>query len=178
MSDITDLVPAGELTDKELRFIDEYLIDCNGTRAASAAGYEGTNIRIVASRLLQKLTISRILAERRKQLSDERHITVGIIIDNLMETYSRAMQQEAVLEWDSEKKEMAPSGEWQFDGKTATRSMELVAKMLGYIDSKTKPGEGSVNGFTLNIITRAAQLEMKQAGLTLDGVSTTVKQNA
>jgi phage terminase small subunit len=168
MPDITDMVTAGELTDKELRFIDEYLIDCNGSRAATAAGYEGPHIRSHASKLLQNPTISRVLALKRKQLSDERHITAGVIIDNLMETYSRAMQQEPVLEFDPEEKAMVPSGEWQFDGKTATRSMELVAKMLGYIDSKTKPGEGTGNGFTLNIITRAAQLEMKQAGITID----------
>lgn len=168
MPDITDLVPAGELTDKQLRFAQEYLIDCNGARAAKAAGYSEDRARQTARELLQNVTVARVIAEQRKKLSDETHVTPGVIINNLLENYSRALQQEPVLEFDPKEKAMVPSGEWKYDGQTANRAMELIAKMLGYIDNKAVSPEGTGSGFTLNIITRAAQLEMKQAGMTID----------
>lgn len=167
MPDITDLVPGGVLSDKQLRFAQEYLIDCNGFAAAVRAGYSEENAKYQARQNLQNPTISHVIAEQRKKLSDERHISASVIIDNLMETYSRAMQAEPVLEFDPEEKCMVPSGEWQFDGKTATRCMELIAKMLGYIDNKTKPGEENT-GFSLTIVTQAVQLQLEKNGLTID----------
>lgn len=176
MANITDLVPGGELTEKQLRFMQEYLIDCNGAAAAIRAGYSEQSARFAARDCLQNPTISRALKAKREQLADETHITAGTIINNLMETYSRAMQQEPVLEFDPEEKRMMPSGEWQFDGKTATRCMELIAKMLGFIDTKTT-GDGGVSGLNIMFISHLTQLEAKKQGITIDQLKKQVSQN-
>lgn len=43
---------AGELTPKQKRFADEYLVDCNGSKAAIRAGYSQKSSAVSASRLL------------------------------------------------------------------------------------------------------------------------------
>lgn len=43
---------AGELTPKRKRFADEYLIDCNGSKAAVRAGYSEKSSASTASKLL------------------------------------------------------------------------------------------------------------------------------
>ena len=176
MANIADLVPAGELTEKQLRFMQEYLIDCNGSAAAIRAGYSEDRARQTARELLQNATISRALKAKREQLADETHITAGTIINNLMETYSRAMQQEPVLEFDPEEKRMMPRGEWQFDGKTATRCMELIAKMLGFIDTKTT-GDGGVSGLNIMFISHLTQIEARKQGITIDQLKKQVSQS-
>lgn len=54
----------GELTEKELRFIDEWLVDPNGTQAAIRAGYSPDSARQIAAENLTKPHIVRVIAER------------------------------------------------------------------------------------------------------------------
>lgn len=56
------------LTAKEQRFVDEYLIDGNGTRAAIAAGYSPNTALSIASENLRKPDIARAVAERQLAL--------------------------------------------------------------------------------------------------------------
>lgn len=51
------------LTPRQRRFVVEYLIDLNGTRAAIRAGYKPDNAAAVASRLLAKRLIRRAVRE-------------------------------------------------------------------------------------------------------------------
>jgi phage terminase small subunit len=52
------------LTDKRQRFIDEYLIDCNATKAARRAGYAYKNARQEGSRLLSIVDIRKEIDAR------------------------------------------------------------------------------------------------------------------
>ena len=63
------------MNDKHRRFVDEYLIDQNGTRAAIAAGYSEKSARSQASRLLTNADIQGIIQERQLQISTELKIT-------------------------------------------------------------------------------------------------------
>jgi phage terminase small subunit len=60
-----------ELTQKQKRFIEEYLIDLNGTQAAIRAGYSPDTANEIASQNLAKLNIkgeiNKALAERSKR---------------------------------------------------------------------------------------------------------------
>lgn len=169
MSDITALVPAGVLTDKQLRFAQEYLLDCNATAAATRAGYSEHSAKFSGRDCLQNPTISRLIEEERKKLSDKTHISQGDVLFHLREVAARCMVGEKVMEFDPVEKMMVHNGEWQFDSKGAVAAWALIAKMLGFIDKKEDAKGG---GFTLNIITQAAQLEMTQAnGITLENDS-------
>ena len=46
------------MTAKQARFVDEYLVDANGTQAAIRAGYGAAGARVAAHRLLTNVAIS------------------------------------------------------------------------------------------------------------------------
>lgn len=60
-----------ERSAKELRFIEEYLIDFNGTQAAIRAGYSKKTARQIASRLLSKANVQADIAAGQKELREK-----------------------------------------------------------------------------------------------------------
>jgi phage terminase small subunit len=55
------------LTPKQRQFVDEYLLDLNGTQSAIRAGYSKKNARIIAAQNLSKLNIQAVLREAMKK---------------------------------------------------------------------------------------------------------------
>lgn len=60
-----------ELTDKQKRFCEEYLVDLNATQAAIRAGYSEDSARQIASENLSKPDIQDAIAEMQKGISDK-----------------------------------------------------------------------------------------------------------
>ena len=60
---------------KHQRFIDEYLVDQNATRAAIAAGYSKKTAASQGSRLLTNVKVQRVISDKQKQISQELQIT-------------------------------------------------------------------------------------------------------
>ena len=60
---------ARKLTDKQQRFVDEYLIDLNATQAAVRAGYSVKTANEQGSQLLAKLSIQQAIAEKMAERS-------------------------------------------------------------------------------------------------------------
>lgn len=60
---------ARKLTDKQQRFVDEYLIDLNATQAAIRAGYSVKTANEQGSQNLAKLSIQQAIAERMAERS-------------------------------------------------------------------------------------------------------------
>lgn len=54
------------MTAKQARFIDEYLVDANGTQAAIRAGYGAAGARVAAHRLLTNVAISSAIEARQR----------------------------------------------------------------------------------------------------------------
>ncbi|WP_422139941.1 terminase small subunit [Endozoicomonas sp. ALC020] len=65
------------MNNKHARFLAEYLIDQNATRAAIAAGYSPKTARSQGSRLLTNADIQIALREQQEQLSTELKITAA-----------------------------------------------------------------------------------------------------
>ena len=63
------------MNSKHQRFVDEYLIDQNATRAAIAGGYSEKTARSQGSRLLTYADISQAIRERLEHISTELQIT-------------------------------------------------------------------------------------------------------
>jgi phage terminase small subunit len=64
-----------ELTDKQQRFVEEYLIDLNATQAAIRAGYSEESARSIGSENLTKPDIQSAIAEARAKLTEAAQIT-------------------------------------------------------------------------------------------------------
>ncbi|GDY37239.1 terminase small subunit [Acidovorax sp. NB1] len=63
------------LTDKQQRFVDEYMVDMNATQAAIRAGYSAHTANEQGSQLLAKLSIQRALNAARLQQQERTQIT-------------------------------------------------------------------------------------------------------
>lgn len=59
----------GKLTEKQQRFVDEYLIDLNATQAAIRAGYSAKTADQQGSRMLANVKVQQAIAERMAERS-------------------------------------------------------------------------------------------------------------
>ena len=60
------------MTDKQKRFCDEYLIDCNATQAAIRAGYSKKTANEQGNRLLANVSVKAYIDERLEQLHSKK----------------------------------------------------------------------------------------------------------
>lgn len=71
------------LTDKQRRFVDEYLLDLNATQAAIRAGYSTKNANKVGPEILGKTWFQVAIADRRKELASNTAITPEKVLERL-----------------------------------------------------------------------------------------------
>ena len=71
------------MTDKQKRFVDEYLIDLNATQAAIRAGYKPDNAQQMGSENLSKLVISSAIAKAMAERSKRTGINQDRVIREL-----------------------------------------------------------------------------------------------
>jgi phage terminase small subunit len=71
------------LTDKQRRFVDAYLLDPNGKKAAIAAGYAPGSAEVAASRLLRHSAVADELDRRRVAISEAAGITPEMVLREL-----------------------------------------------------------------------------------------------
>jgi phage terminase small subunit len=74
---------ADKLTNKQQRFVEEYLVDCNATQAAIRSGYSAKTAGAIGEENLKKPEIADAIAERRKLLSEKLEITQEMVIAEL-----------------------------------------------------------------------------------------------
>lgn len=74
---------ARKLTDKQKKFVEEYLIDLNATQAAIRAGYKPENAQQIGSENLSKLVISNAIAESMAERSRRTGINQDRIVQEL-----------------------------------------------------------------------------------------------
>lgn len=132
----------GELTDKQRRFCEEYIIDFNGTQAAIRAGYSKNTANEQASRMLANVNIQGYLKALKEQVSKRTGITVDWVVGRLKEISDRCMQAEPVMVYDPDTGGYVESGEYKFDSSGANKSTELLGKHLGVFgkdNSQKKP---------------------------------------
>jgi phage terminase small subunit len=72
-----------QLTEKQKRFCDEYMIDMNGKQAAIRAGYTPKTAESQASRLLRNAKVQEYLTELRSKVSAKLELTKEMILEEL-----------------------------------------------------------------------------------------------
>lgn len=71
------------LTDKQKRFVAEYLVDLNATAAAKRAGYSEKTAYSMGQRLLKHVEIRALIQKRREKLQSELEITQEAVLQEL-----------------------------------------------------------------------------------------------
>ena len=72
-----------KLTDKQKRFVDEYLVDLNATAAAKRAGYSEKSASRIAIELLNKTHVSAEIQKRQAKLRGKLEITQERVLEEL-----------------------------------------------------------------------------------------------
>lgn len=80
-----------QLSAKQMRFCDEYLIDLNATQAAIRAGYKEKYAHTNAAKLLQNTTIKAFLSKR---MAEKKKATIATQ-DEILEYYTKVMRGES-----------------------------------------------------------------------------------
>lgn len=69
------------MTDKQQRFIDEYMVDLNATQAAIRAGYSPDTAKQIGSENLSKPDIQEAIQLKQKELSEQTNITAKRVLE-------------------------------------------------------------------------------------------------
>ena len=72
------------LTPKQQRFVEEYLIDQNATQAAIRAGYSEKTAQEIGSENLSKPMVAKAIAEAQEKLSNKAQVTVEMVVQGLL----------------------------------------------------------------------------------------------
>ena len=151
-----------KLTDKEIIFCKEYLIDFNGQRAATAAGYSEKTARSKASQLLTKVNIEAYI----KELKDSRANRIEMTSDGVLKELKNWIEGDCtdlMMLTATEIKELPPEVRRLITGFKRTvrriqgtdeeeiqieikfidkqKAMEMVAKHIGFFEADNEQGK-------------------------------------
>lgn len=110
------------LTAKQQRFVEEYLVDLNGSAAARRAGYSERTANRMASENLSKPDLAAAIFERRAKLAEQTGRTVAAVMADIGRVRDDAMKPVT----DPETGEQA-----MLSHKDALKALELEGKHLG-----------------------------------------------
>lgn len=92
---MTDKAPEGKvLTDKQARFVDEYLIDSNGAYAAIRAGYSEKTAPQKACALLKEPHIKAAIDKGRAKIAKRNDLTIDDLLAELEQARVAALTAE------------------------------------------------------------------------------------
>lgn len=109
------------MTDKQNRFVSEYLIDLNAKQAAIRAGYSERRAGEIGYQLLHKTTIQAAIQKSMKNRQQRTEITQDYVIDKLVEIAEKEASD-------------APDSDLKYSSKIKT--LELLGKHVGAFDKK------------------------------------------
>ena len=73
------------LTPKQQRFVEEYLIDLNATQAAIRAGYSAKTAKVIAAQNLSKLNVQEAIEEAQSKRAEQTQIDAAYVLKRLVE---------------------------------------------------------------------------------------------
>ena len=116
------------MTDKQKRFCEEYIIDCNGTQAAIRAGYSKKAARQIADKLMSKADIRGYIDERLEQLRSEKTAEAREVLEYLT-SVMRGEHTEQVLKLSEEGGQVIT--DINVSEKDWLKAAELIGKRYG-----------------------------------------------
>lgn len=128
-----------EMTRKQAKFVDEYLIDRNGTQAAIRAGYPKKTAQQIASEYLSKPVIKVEVERRMKELTDKASVSAEWVLERLKVVAERCIQEvDPIVRANGIYKRDRNTGKvcFDFDSAGASRALELLGKTKGMFIEK------------------------------------------
>ena len=127
------------LTDKQRRFCDEYLIDCNATQAAIRAGYSKRRAMQTGNELIHKPNIKAYIDAKLEEISSQKTADTKEILEYLTSVMrGRSKSEVVVVEGEGEGYSSARKVEKAPDEKEKLRAAELLGKYYGLYKEKVE----------------------------------------
>lgn len=124
------------LTPKQQRFVDEYLIDLNATQAYIRAGFSAKLANTNAVKLLQNTTIAKAIAEAQAKREERTQITQDYVLTNIQKIIERCMQVQQVDNCLTQTEDGELAQAFMFKEQGALKGLELLGKHLGMFKDK------------------------------------------
>jgi phage terminase small subunit len=132
-----------KLTDKQQRFVDEYLIDLNATQAAIRAGYSEKTASKIGSENLLKPEIQKYISERIQIRTERTEVTQDYVLKTIVDTIERCRQHKPVMNKDgtrvmveTEDGEYVPA--YQFDSSAVLKGTDQLGRHLKMFTDKVE----------------------------------------
>ena len=118
-----------ELTDKQRKFVSEYLVDLNATQAAIRAGFSERTAGSMAQKLVAKSHIQEAIKAAQSQREKRTLVTVDYVVSSLREVAERCLQKSPVTNAKGKQIQDEQGRDvWKFDSAGANRALELLGK--------------------------------------------------
>jgi phage terminase small subunit len=132
---------AVELTPRQSRFVDEYLIDLNATAAAERAGYSAKTAYSQGQRLLKNVEVANEIQQRMDERSDRVKIDADFVLQGIAKNIARCEQGSPIVDRNGEPvMTETPDGDiapaWRYDATNALKGYELLGKHLKLFTEK------------------------------------------
>lgn len=127
-----------QLTPKQARFCEEYLVDLNATAAAIRAGYRPKSARQTAAENLSKPVIVARVAELQAARSERTQVTVDMVVTELAKIAFSAMRD--VADWSKERVSFKPSEDLTAEAAACVKDISSTREIR-----KDKYGETTEN---------------------------------
>lgn len=123
-----------QLSEKQRRFVREWLVDMNGTRAAVRAGYSEKSAANTASRLMKDPDVQAYRNELLKAKFDELGITRHSLAVEVYEMMQKCKGGTPHMVWNSDTRTYEPDGTWEQNEKGLYKGAELLSRLLDKMD--------------------------------------------
>jgi len=145
-----------KLTDKQQRFVEEYLVDLNATQAAIRAGYKENRAYQIGHENLRKPEIEVAVQKAMNERSTRTEITQDFVLNGIVENIKRCEQAGPVLDRKGNQIYVnTPDGEvapaYVYDAKNALKGYELLGKHLKLFTEKVDANVNNGN-FEVKIV--------------------------
>lgn len=119
-----------DLTPLEERFVQEYLVDLNGSAACLRAGSTTRHPNKLASQMKARPPVRRAIDAAMSERARHTGITAEWVLNNLKVVAERCLQAVPVVKRGAHQEEDG-QGLWSFDASGAIRSLELIGRHRG-----------------------------------------------
>ena len=120
---------AGDLTPKQQRFVDEYLVDLNAKQAAIRAGYSPRSAEVTGSRLLSNAKVAAAVAARQNRRAKRLEVTQDRVLQELARIAFADIRD--LFTWDEERACYIPSRDLTDDEAAVVASIEAETTEIG-----------------------------------------------
>jgi len=121
------------LTPKQQRFVEEYLIDLNATQAAIRAGYSEKTAKSIGQENLTKPDIQKAIEEAQNKRTEQTQIDAAYVLRRLVE-----IDQMDVLDIMDDKYCLKPIGEWPKIWRQYISNIENMEEFEGFGEDRTQ----------------------------------------